>query len=60
MVLTSACACAAFGLLAIGVSTDYWLFTSDLQKEEHNDTDKYENHWSGLWRTCRVDGKHTP
>lgn len=56
MVLTSACACAAFGLLAIGVSTDYWLFTSDLQKEELNDTDKYENHWSGLWRTCRVDG----
>lgn len=57
MVMTSACACAAFGLLAISVATDYWLYTSDLQPNKNNGTKGvYKNHWSGLWRQCTVTG----
>ncbi|XP_052070185.1 voltage-dependent calcium channel gamma-5 subunit-like [Mytilus californianus] len=60
MVMTSACACAAFGLLAISVATDYWLYTSDLQPSKNNGTKGvYKNHWSGLWRQCTVTG-HGP
>lgn len=55
MIMTSACACAAFGLLSIAVATDYWLFTKDRQDIGNNVTHKY--YWSGLWRKCIVDGK---
>jgi hypothetical protein len=56
MVMTSTCACAAFGLLAISVATDYWLYTSDLQPIKGNSTKgTYTNHWSGLWRFCTVN-----
>ncbi|KAJ8319236.1 hypothetical protein KUTeg_004327 [Tegillarca granosa] len=53
MIMTSACACAAFGLLSIAVATDYWLFTKDRQDIGNNVTHKY--FWSGLWRKCIVD-----
>lgn len=56
MVMTSACACAAFGLLCIAVATDYWLYTLERKAETVNGT-FYTKYWSGLWRKCKVDGK---
>lgn len=56
MVMTSACACAAFGLLCIAVATDYWLYTFERKADTVNGT-FYTKYWSGLWRKCKVDGK---
>ncbi|KAK6169018.1 hypothetical protein SNE40_020149 [Patella caerulea] len=52
-VMTSFCAGAAFGLLAIAVGTDYWLYTKEQTTEsEQNKTVFYRSVYSGLWRTC--------
>ncbi|CAG5131525.1 unnamed protein product, partial [Candidula unifasciata] len=52
-VMTSVCACAAFGLLCISVATDYWLFTKEKTKEAvGNKSVKYRSVYSGLWRKC--------
>jgi len=56
MVMTSACACAAFGLLCIAVATDYWLFTFERLEEGVNGT-THNNYTSGLFRKCKIDGK---
>lgn len=56
MIMTSACACAAFGLLSIAVATDYWLFTMDRQKDTSNGS-AYDRFWSGLWRKCKIIGE---
>ncbi|GFS01910.1 voltage-dependent calcium channel gamma subunit [Elysia marginata] len=37
-VMTSVCACAAFGLLCISVATDYWLFTRELIAKDVTDS----------------------
>ena len=60
--MTSICACAAFGLLSIAVSTDYWLFTVEKVKREGNTTATddgivYETVYSGLWRKCMIEGE---
>lgn len=56
MVMTSACACAAFGLLCIAVATDYWLYTQEKVEGGANGT-IYNRFWSGLFRRCKLDGK---
>ncbi|KAK3583023.1 hypothetical protein CHS0354_005667 [Potamilus streckersoni] len=58
MVMTSGCACAAFGLLCIAVATDYWLYTLEKQVvEDVNGTAIYNKFWSGLWRKCSVNSQ---
>lgn len=57
MVMTSACACAAFGLLCIAVATDYWLYTKEKLEESVNGT-TFNLFWSGLFRKCKVEGKN--
>ena len=57
MVMTSACASAAFGLLCIAVATDYWLFTREKLDQDINGTAIYNLYWTGLFRKCKVDGK---
>ncbi|KAI8794028.1 hypothetical protein BgiMline_005925 [Biomphalaria glabrata] len=55
-VMTSVCACAAFGLLSISVATDYWLFTKEKAKETPGNKTvgaKYKCVYSGLWRRCK-------
>ncbi|KAK3760669.1 hypothetical protein RRG08_010642 [Elysia crispata] len=39
-VMTSVCACAAFGLLCISVATDYWLFTKELIPKDATDSEE--------------------
>ncbi|XP_053392360.1 voltage-dependent calcium channel gamma-7 subunit-like [Mercenaria mercenaria] len=56
MVMTSACACAAFGLLCIAVATDYWLYTKEKLEEGVNGT-MYNRYWSGLFRKCKVEAR---
>lgn len=58
MVMTSACSCAAFGLLCIAVATDYWLYTKEKVSERtFNRSAEYLRMYSGLWRTCVEAGK---
>lgn len=59
MVMTSACACAAFGLLCIGVATDYWLFTREKHGEGLDGKNiTYKEYWSGLFRKCKLTGTY--
>ncbi|RUS82730.1 hypothetical protein EGW08_009510, partial [Elysia chlorotica] len=47
-VMTSVCACAAFGLLCISVATDYWLFTKELlPKDAANSEEQASNATKG-------------
>ncbi|XP_041362224.1 voltage-dependent calcium channel gamma-5 subunit-like [Gigantopelta aegis] len=59
-IMTSVCACAAFGLLCIAVATDYWLYTRERLKKdsEYNTTipATYRSVYSGLWRKCEDKG----
>ena len=57
MVMTSACASAAFGLLCIAVATDYWLYTKEKLDQDINGTAIFNQYWTGLFRKCKVDGK---
>ena len=57
MIMTSACASAAFGLLCIAVATDYWLFTMEKLDEDINGTAYFNMYWTGLFRKCKVDCK---
>lgn len=55
--MTSVCACAAFGLLSIAVSTDYWLFTSEKNKDNGTVPGAVYTHvYSGLWHRCEYKG----
>ena len=55
--MTSVCACAAFGLLSIAVSTDYWLFTSEKNKDNGTVGAVYTHVYSGLWHRCEYKGE---
>ena len=56
--MTGLCVSAATGFLAIAVSTDYWLFTSE-KNEDGNETASptYTHVYSGLWHRCQYEGK---
>ena len=56
-VVTTCCAVASFAFLCIAVATDYWLHAFELVFDVNN-TAKYMETTSGLWRKCVVDSEY--